>query len=170
MKKRYIYVLLFGIPGLFVAGMISIILFGVLVNVLWLYIFGDLPWPSSSEAIISILFAILFLSLWATSILLGYFIGRRLEKDPLLNRRHVMTSIGLTVIFLLLVVLQQWSVGNLGPKSDSILCSDFCSAHGYSASGMPPQTSGARTCSCYDDAGNEALKIPLDHIEPDELK
>jgi hypothetical protein len=166
MKKRYIYILLFGIPGLFVAGVISIILFGVVVGVLWLYIFGDNSWPSWSEAIISTLFVTAFLLLWASFLILGYFVGRRLEKDPALNRRHVAISVGLTVMFLLFILLQQWSVGNLGPKADSMLCSDFCTQHGYSASGIPSQISGNRTCSCYDTSGNEAIRIPLDHLQP----
>lgn len=166
MKKRYIYILLFGMPGLFVAGDISIILFGVVVGVLWLYIFGDSPWPLWSEAIVSTLFVIVFLILWAGFIVLGYFFGRRLEKDPALNRSHVAISVGLSIVFLLFILLQQWSVGNLGPKSASLLCSDFCTQHGYPASGMPPQISGDKTCSCYDNAGNEALRIPLDHLQP----
>ena len=164
MKKRYLYTLLFGIPGLFVAGLISIFVFAVLTGFLWLYVFGDNSWPTSSETMITVLFVAVFGVLWIGFIVLGYLVGKKLEKDPQLNRKHVMISAGLTLLFILLMVFQQWSVGNLGPKSDSVLCSEFCSRHGYSASGMPPQNSGDRTCSCYDDSGNESLKIPIDLI------
>ncbi len=164
MNKRYLYILLFGIPGLFVAGLISIFVFAAFTGILWLYVFGDNPWPASSETMISILFVAVFGVLWIGFITLGYLVGKKLENDTQLNRKHVLISVGLTLLFILLMVFQQWSVGNLGPKSESVLCSEFCSRHGYSGSGMPPQNSGDRTCSCYDRSGSEVLQIPIDVI------
>ena len=166
MKKRYLYALLFGIPGLFIAGIISIVAFGAFAGVLWIYVFGDNPWPSYAEQLLSIVFVLTVLTLWIASTVLGYVVGKRLEKDPALNRNHVLISAGLTALFLLLILFQQWSVGNLGPKSDTLLCSEFCARHGYSGSGMPPQNTHDRICSCFDDAGNEVLVVPLDSIDP----
>lgn len=165
MKKRYLYALLFGIPGLFVAGIISIAFFGGLMGILWTFVFGDNSWPTAIEIIVSILFVLLSLVLWIGFLIAGYLIGRRLETDPTVNRNHVLISGALTLLFIVLIVLYQWNIGNLGPHSDSVLCSDFCTQHGYSGSGMPPGASGNRMCSCYDDAGNEALTIPLDHLD-----
>ena len=164
MKKRYLYSLLFGIPGLFVAGLISVLVFAALAGILWLYVFGDNPWPTSSETILSTLFVTVFGVLWLGLITLGYLVGKKLETDFSINRNHILISAGLTLMFILLILFQQWSVGNLGPKSDSLLCSEFCAKYGYSASGMPPQNSGDRTCNCYDSSGNEALTAPLDSI------
>jgi hypothetical protein len=166
MRKRYLYILLFGIPGLFVAGLISIFVFAAFAGILWLYVFGDNSWPTSSETMISALFVVVFGVLWLGFITLGYLVGKKLETNPVLNRNHILISAGLTLMLILLIVFQQWSVGNLGPKTDSLLCSEFCIQHGYSGSGMPPQNSGDRTCSCYDSSGNEALKVPLDRIAP----
>ena len=165
MKKRFIYSLLFGLPGLFIAGFISIIIFATFTGILWIFIFGDNSWPPASQVIISVIFVVVFLVLWMSFILLGYGVGRRLEADPAVNRNHVLISAGLTLLFLLFMVLYQWRVGNIGPQSDSARCSDFCTQHGYSGSGMPPQTSGTRICSCYDDSGSEVLTIPLDHLD-----
>jgi hypothetical protein len=170
MKKRYLYVLLFGIPGLFVAGIISILLFGAFAGILWLYVFGDTPWPAYAETILSIFFILSVLTIWAVTIVLGFVVGKRREHDRLLNRKHVLISAGLTAMFILLMLLQQFSVGNLGPRSDSVLCSDFCTRHGYAGSGMPPEDSGERICSCFDSSGNEGLVVPLDHIDPDAPK
>ena len=170
MKKRYIYSLLFGLPGLLIAGIISILTFAGLAGILWIYVFGDNPWPAFAEQALSVLFVLAVLFLWLVFILIGFFIGKHLEKDPALNRNHVLISMGLTVLLVLLVALHQWSVGNLGQTTDSVLCSDFCTQHGFSGSGLPPEISGDRTCSCYDDAGNEALRIPLDHLNMDEFK
>ncbi len=170
MKKRYLYSLLFGIPGFFVSGMISLFVFGGLIGILWIYVFGDNPWPFSTETVLSILLVFVFLILWITSITIGYVIGKKLEKDPLLNWIHILVSGGLTLMFILLIVMQQLSVGNIGPKSDSVLCSDFCSQKGYSGSGMPPVNSGDRSCSCFDSFGHEVLKVSIDSIEPDASK
>lgn len=170
MKKRFLYALLFGLPGFFVSGIISLLVFGASVGVLWLFVFGDNPWPSSIDTILPILFMFAFLLLWVGSIAIGYAIGKRLEANPVLNKNHILISMGLTGLFILFIVLQQFSVGNIGPKSDSVLCSDYCIQQGYAGSGMPPRDSGDRTCSCYDSAGKEALKVPLDEIELDASK
>lgn len=170
MKKRHIYALLFGIPGLLVAGIIAIILFGGLVGILWLYVFGDDPWPSYIEQLTTVLFVLVVLGIWIAFIVLGYVVGKRLEDEPGLNRIHILVSAGVTVIFLLLMFIQQWSTGILGPRTDSVLCSDFCIQHGFSVSGTPPEDSGERTCSCFDDSGNETLRVPLDSLDPDALK
>jgi len=108
--------------------------------------------------------------LWIGSIAIGYKVGKRLEASPTLNRNHIWISAGLTGLFILFLVLQQLGAGNIGPKSDSVLCSEYCVQRGYAGSGMPPQNSGDRTCSCYDSSGNEALKLPLDSIDLDTFK
>ena len=165
MKKRYLYSLLFGIPGFFVSVIISFVVFGAVAGIFWIFIFGDNPWPSSTEIILPILFALTFLIVWITSITIGFVTGKKLEKDLILNKKHILVSGGLTVVFILFIVLHRLSVGNIGPKSDDIRCADFCSQKGYSGSGMPPKDSGERTCSCYD-SGREVIKIPLDSINP----
>jgi hypothetical protein len=91
MKKRYLYPLLFGIPGLFVAGIMSIAIFGGLMGILWIYIFGDDPWPPYVEIIVSILFVLVALVLWVGFLILGYFIGKDL-KDLAMNWSHVLIS------------------------------------------------------------------------------
>jgi hypothetical protein len=168
MKKRYVYALLFGLPGLFAAGILSIGLFGGLTGGLLIYVFGDNPWPTFTETVVSILFVLTVSALWIGSIVTGFLVGTTLESNSVLNRNHVLISAGLTLVFILFMVFYQWRIGTSGPAPDSMLCSEFCTQHGYPGSSMPPITSGSRLCSCHDDAGNEALRIPLDHIAPQE--
>lgn len=73
-----------------------------------------------------------------------------------------MVSVGATTLPIVLIILHQLSVGNIGQKSDSTLCSVFCSGKGYSTSGMPPKDSGERICSCFDSDGQEVIKVPMD--------
>jgi len=166
MKKRYLYSLLFGIPGFFVSAMIAFLIFGATAGILWIFFFGDNPWPTSIETVLPFLFVLIFLMIWIALTSLGFMIGKRLEKDPALNRNHILVSGALTVVFVLLIALQQWRVGAPGPRTDTLICSEYCSEKGYSGSGMPALNSGDRTCSCYDSSGNEALKVPLDTIDP----
>lgn len=156
--------MLFGIPGLFVALIAAFVIFGGAAGIMWIFVYGDNPWPPSAEIILSIIFGLTFLSAWTACIAAGYVTGKKLESDPVVNKNHILVSGGLTILFILFIFLQQWRVGNLGPKTDGELCSDYCASQGYSANGMPSQISGDRSCSCFDEAGKEVLKVPLDDI------
>lgn len=167
MKKRYIYSILFGVPGFIVSLITSYVVFGFAFGVLWLFVFGDDPWPSLSENILILLFALVFLTVWFASLAIGFIIGKKLEQKPALNKIHVLASIGVTIIFILFIISYQVGVGNIGPKSDSLLCSDFCIQEGYNSSSRPPEDSGERTCSCLDSFGHEIITVPMDNINPD---
>ena len=75
MKKRYLYALLFGIPGFFLAGIVSLFVFGAVLGFLWLFVFGDNPWPLTPESVLSVLLVLTFLILWIGSIFAGYRVG-----------------------------------------------------------------------------------------------
>ena len=105
--------------------------------------------------------------LWSVSVAVGYLTGRKNEADPQWNKRHLLVSAGLTIAPILLLVLQQLRVGNLGPKSDGQLCGEFCLQKGYATSGMPAENSAERSCLCYDDAGLEALTVPIEALASD---
>ena len=161
MKKRYLYSILYGAPGFFVALIVAFILFGVAAGFLWIFVYGDNPWPQSTEKILPTLFILVFLVLWAASITVGFKSGIKLEEKPYLNMNHIFVSIGATTLPIVLIILYQLSVGNIGKNSGSILCSDFCRGNGFSASGMLPKDSGESTCSCYGRDGQEAIKVPM---------
>ena len=94
--------------------------------------------------------------------------GKRCEDEPGLNKQHVLVSVGLTVVPLVLIILHQWSVGNIGPKSDSIVCGDYCRENGYSTSSVYQENSGETMCGCYDDSGEVVMQIPLLEIGSNE--
>jgi len=166
MKKRYLYSLLFGIPGFIISMVISFIIFGSLAGVLWIYVFGDSPWPSLSEIILPTIFILCFLILWIITLVIGFMTGKRLEKNSTLSKKHILVSIGATILPVLCIVLYQLSVGNIGPRSDGERCSDFCSQRGYPGSSMPPEDSGERSCICIDNSGIEIIEVPIDSIDP----
>ena len=71
MKKRYLYSILFGVPGFNVSLIAAFNLFGFVAGFLWLYVYGDETWPASAESILPILFVICFMTLWVISLLDG---------------------------------------------------------------------------------------------------
>ena len=162
LKKRYIYAFLFGAPGFFLSLIISVVVFGVTAGIFWLYIFGDDPWPRVWEKILSISFILTFLALWMGTIVTGFITGKALEREPALNRNHVVVSAVATIAPIALLIFHQFRVGNVGPKPASILCSELCIAKGYVASGTPPRDSGDMTCSCFDEHGREIIKLEME--------
>jgi len=164
MKKRYLYSLLFGIPGLLVSAIISLFILGATAGFLWLSVFGDNPWPASVGTVLPLLSIVVFLALWITCIATGFMVGRRLEHDPVLNKRHVAASVALSMLMLLFVFFYQLHTGSIGSKSDSLSCADFCNQKGYRGSATSPKMSANRTCTCFDNSGREVVTVPLDSI------
>ena len=159
MKKRYLYCALFGLPGLVISLMIAAAIFGVLFGVLWLFVFGDDPWPVLPGAPITGLFLGTWLAWWCGFLAAGFILGRRLESDPGTDRAHILMAAAATIIPLALIVLYQFRIGNLGARSDTERCSDACRSLGHAMSGMPPGDSGDTTCTCYDAHGNPVSGI-----------
>jgi hypothetical protein len=167
MKKRYLYSLLYGVPGFLVSLIISFVIFGAVSGFLWVYVFGDNPWPDATEKILPALFVLIFMVLWIAFIAVGFITGKNLEGDTGLNKNHVMVSAGSTIAPVFIILVHQWSVGNIGQKSESQLCGEYCRDRGYSTSGLPPEDSGERSCSCFDSNGQAIINIPLDSIVAD---
>jgi hypothetical protein len=159
MKRRFTYILLFSIPALLAALIGSLLIVGAAAGILWIFVFGDNPWPKSANNTLTAIFILINTSFWIFLLYTAYVVGKKQENDSPLNRKHIMVSVGATALLLLLVVLHQWGVGNIGSKSDDVLCAEFCRGKGYAGSGMPPRDSGAPICSCFDAQGREAVKV-----------
>jgi hypothetical protein len=164
MKRRHAYVILFAIPAFIASAIVAGIRFGAVAGGLWLFAFGDNPWPKSADTVLVTAFALVFLTTWLALLRAAYAYGRRHEDEPAFNARHIWASAGATALLVLLVVAHQRGVGNIGPKDNDTLCLEFCQAKGYSGSGMPPRNSGDTTCSCYGAQGREAAKASIEEI------
>ena len=164
MRKRYLYAVLFAVPGLLSALLVSALLFAVTAGALWLYAFGDSPWPDSTNTVLPLLFAVVFFVIWFGAIAAGYRFGKGLEAQPGFKVEHLWYAFGATLLPVAIIVFHQLSVGNLGPASDSQLCGDYCKQQGYVSSSLPPRNLGERTCSCLRGRGEYELTVPLDSI------
>lgn len=164
MRKRTIYTLLFLVPGLFVSLLITSAVFAVAFGALWLYVFGDSTWPVWTGQVMPVLMLAVFSSLWLGAMMTGYLVGKKLEAAPGFDVRHFWISLAATLLPIVIVLLHQLSIGNLGPKSDGQLCSEYCSDRGYAASSMPPRDFGERTCSCLGRYGEVEMTLPIDAL------
>ncbi len=136
------------------------------MGVLWIFVLGDNPWPTWVENTLPLFFGAVFVVVWLGLLAAGYIIGKRQEAQPALNKMHVLVSAAVTIVCILFILAYQLGVGNLGPKTDSTVCSEFCSQKGYPASSMPPQNTGDRSCSCLDSTGHAIITVPVDSIQP----
>ena len=164
LKRRYLYVLLFGLPALLASIVISFLLLGAAAGILWIFVFGDNPWPSFAGNMLAVMLVLVCLALWVVFISAAYVVGKKQEGHASLNTWHMMASVGATALLVLLVVLHQWGVGNIGTKSYGVLCSEFCRGKGFSGSGLPPRNAGEATCICFDTQGREALQVPIREV------
>ncbi len=166
MKRRYLYVLLFGVPILLASAVIAFTVFGAAAGAFWLFVAGDSPWPSSAETILGALFVLAFAGSSLALAYRTYAVGRRQEARASLNARHAWAAVAVTALLLLAVVSYQWRVGNFGAKTDDVLCSEFCLGKGYAGSGRPPRDAGAATCTCFDTQGREVARVPMENLVP----
>jgi hypothetical protein len=164
MKQRHLYLLLFSVPALIAALLAGFVVLAGAAGVLWLFVYGDDPWPGAAEAVLVVLFVVISLAAWAALLRRAYRAGEQQERvgAPPKAGRLAIAAAGITALLLLLVGLHQWNVGNIGPKPDSVVCSDFCGSRGFAGSSMPPRDTGMRTCTCVDAGGREPLTVPLD--------
>jgi len=165
MRRRYSYVLFFAVPAFLASLVVSGLLFGAGAGALWLFVFGDNPWPSAAGNVLAGGFIVVFVACWIGLLSAAYIAGKKHEDSSAFDARVIWASSGATALLALLVFAHQRSVGNIGPKDDGILCAEFCQAKGYSGSGMPPRNSGDTTCSCFDAKGKEAVKAPIGEVK-----
>ncbi len=161
MKKRYLYSLLFLVPGAILSLIAAVLVTGAAAGFFWLFILGDSTWPTAANKGLALLPGLTFTGVWIASIIAGFVTGKKLEKDPALNKQHIVASLAVTIILLGAAAWHQLSVGNIGKKHDSVICGDYCSDAGYSSSGMPARDSGDDSCICYDGSGHEVIRTPM---------
>lgn len=158
---------MFAVPALLASIVAAAMLLAASAGLLWVFVFGDDPWPREADMFLTVTFVGGGLALWMGLLAAAYAFGKTEEAQPVLNRGHMWLSAGLTAGLAGLMASRVWGVGSLGPGSDTQVCTDYCLAEGFAASGMPPRDSGDRTCSCYDDQGKEARRIQLADIDQD---
>ena len=161
MKRRYLYALMFAVPTLLSALIVSVALAAAVAAVLWLFVLGDDTWPAALEPVLKVAFVLASAVLWGVQLSLAYAAGRRQEVQPAFDTRHVWLAVGATAAMLLLLAGYWWRGNRQAPPTDIEICSASCSTRGYVAAGMPPRNAGQAVCSCYDAHGREATRTSM---------
>jgi hypothetical protein len=160
MKRRYLYALLYSVPALMLAAVLTAVLVGATWGVLWLFVFGDDPWPPLVDRLAPVLMFAVLATAWGLLLSAAYRWGKRQEVHADLNKKHVYLAAGSAAALVLLVTLHQLSVGNIGPQPDVVACSGFCTAQQFGSSSFPRDG----TCRCYGADGREALNVPMKDV------
>jgi hypothetical protein len=164
MKRRFVYLLLFGLPTLITAAMVSVALFGVITGALWIFVLGDDPWPASAGSAVGVITTLVFAGVSIILLTIAYRTGKQQENYSSFNKKHLAFSLAATLALIGIATGHQYSVGNFGTPSYSVMCADYCRAQGFNASSLPPRDQGLRLCRCLDSHGAEAVTIPFDQI------
>lgn len=161
MKRRYLYALMYSVPAFIFSVVFMVVITAAIAGVLWLFVFGDNPWPTFVDRYSPIFMVGGLATVWLTLLWGAFTWGKRQEAYSSLNMKHVYLAAGSTATLVLSIFLHQLSVGNIGPKPDVIVCVDFCTAKKFPASRSP----GDGTCRCYDDFGrHEALSTSMSQV------
>jgi hypothetical protein len=160
-KRRHVYVLLFAVPALLVSTITAALMLAASAGALWLFVYGDDPWPDTANVLLGAVFFLVAAALWLALLFVAYTVGRQQEGKPSLNKSHVALSLGATVVLAMVIMLRLGGLNLAGAQSDSVVCADLCRSQGFAASGLPPRDSGDRSCSCYDAQGQEMRRLTL---------
>jgi ABC-type Fe3+ transport system permease subunit len=88
-------------------------------GVMWIFIYGDNPWPSEANTLLVAGAATIAALVLAGLLAVSYRVGRAREVSGGVRRSHVFVALGLSIGLPLLVLVHQWQVGNLGNLGNS---------------------------------------------------
>ena len=160
MKRRYLYALMYSVPAFIFSTVFMVVVTAAIGGVLWIFVYGDNPWPSFVDRYSPIFMITVLGAAWLTLLWAAFTWGKRQEAYPSLNMKHLYFAAGSTAALVLAVFLHQLSVGNIGPKADVLVCADFCTTKNFSASRFPQDG----TCRCYGSDGHEALNVSMNGV------
>ena len=143
-----------------VAAIAAFVVAGLGGGILWLFVYGDDTWPQAAETVVTLVAVVASLVTLAALSSASYSFGKKRESSVGLSWQHVALAFGVSTLLPALVLLHQLSVGNIGPQSDSLLCSDFCTARNFGSSSFPQDG----TCRCYGSDGSEALNVSMNSV------
>ena len=157
MKKRYLYALLFIIPGFLLALPLSLNIFESLIAIYNTY--GRLPRAYSEDELFYVLIAI-FLIIWVVLVLTAYWVGSRFEGGPKLSWMPALIM-GFTVLFFAYILRY---AANYAVETVNVeLCSEYCQSRGYHVSIPSPPDAPEQTCYCSNSDGR-SVTVPLEDL------
>lgn len=165
-KARFSYPLVFLLPSAMAALIATVLAVGAGGGILWLFVYGDNPWPQSADNVLMAVAIAACLAIFAALSFASYSFGKKRESHGGLKWSHVALAAGISVLLPALAFLHQLGVGNIGPRPDSVLCSEFCLTRNYRSSMIPHDG----TCRCHGMDGREALNVSMESVRAEQLQ
>ena len=117
MKARFAYPLAFFIPSAMAAFLSAFVMGGAAGGILWLFVFGDDPWPGGADKALMTLVTLVAATTLAALLFASYSFGKTREVHGGLSRRHLALACAISVLLPALALLYEWQVGNIGEES-----------------------------------------------------
>jgi hypothetical protein len=121
MKRRYWYLLLFGISAAICAAIATVLVVGAVAGAMWIFVYGDNPWPATTETTLATLAGLAFVAAFLGLLSIAYRVGRAQEERAAFDPAHLRLALGSAALLLLVAAGYEWKVGNVGPRSDGAL-------------------------------------------------
>lgn len=114
MKARFAYPLVFFIPSAMAAMLSAIVVGGAAGGILWLFVFGDDPWPAGTDKAVMTLVFLVAGATMAALLYASYSIGKKREELGGLSRQHLLVAFAISVLLPAFALFYEWHVGNIG--------------------------------------------------------
>lgn len=114
MRARYSYPLFYFPLSAMFAGVVALVFVACAAGVMWIFIYGDNAWPAAADHTVMLLSALVFAAVLSLLLRALYVFGKKHETHGGLTRKHALVAVAATILFPLLVLLRQWSVGAIG--------------------------------------------------------
>lgn len=160
MKQKYLYLLLFGLPGILVSAITGIMSGGMIGGFFWIFMFGDNPWPSFAwPTVFGVGILVFFLTL-ISILIMGYKVGKKRDLENLpIKKAHIFISLVFLVIIFSMILFRQFS--SASNTSDSKKCQQLCTEKNFNSntSSLSPKDQRERICSCFDDSSGSWVEV-----------
>lgn len=115
MRARFSYPLAFLVPSAMAAVLLAVLVAAAGAGILWLFVFGDNPWPAGADGALMALAAFVAAGALMLLLLASYSFGKRRETYGGMAKRHLVLALAVSIAIPALVLFYEWQVGNLGP-------------------------------------------------------
>ena len=152
MQQRYLYAIIFGVPGALISIITAVVAGGVVGGFFWIFVFGDDPWPPWTEWAIILVTATVLITTLYLIVKKGFSIGKKRELENIpVNKMHVFVAVILSTLIIVFIILHQR--GWVLERPDYMVCQTLCIQNGYDGSGtsLTPIDTGDRICSCFNE-------------------
>lgn len=150
MKQKYIYSILFALPGIFVSAFFAIFIGAGVMSIFYFFVYGDREWPTWPNIVIYLFSIIAFLVMIYVIALIGYKHGKSRDNKKLsFEKTHIFYSLLIFIFGIFFMIF--FNRGYIFTPPPSNQCRNICIERGYDGNsiGTGPIINNETMCSCF---------------------